>query len=168
MRNAKVGLNDHRMIRIGAGKAVGSADALSLHWGSRTWLAQELDKKADPTLEGFETTVVVTHHGCHPQSCHPRYAGDPMNPAFVSNLRDLVVRARLLGPRPCARQLRLRGGRLPGDGQPGGGMCATLGRPWVPGSSSRRTRRFAPGQGFFDTRQRGTLAGDASDAKEDS
>ena len=92
MRTAKVGLNDHRMITLG-GERFDPADALSLHWGSRTWLAQALDKKADPTLDGFDTTVVVTHHGCHPQSCHPRYAGDPMNPAFVSNLRDLVVRA---------------------------------------------------------------------------
>lgn len=92
MRTAEVGLNDHQMIKIG-GERFDPADALSLHWGSRTWLAQELDKKAEHTLDEFDTTVVVTHHGCHPQSCHPRYANDPINPAFVSNLRDLVGKA---------------------------------------------------------------------------
>lgn len=92
MRTAAVGLNDHRLIRLNGGPFT-PAEALAIHEQSRAWLARELDKRADAALGTFDTTVVVTHHGCHPQSCHPRYAGDPMNPAFVSNLRDLVQKA---------------------------------------------------------------------------
>jgi len=31
-------------------------------------------------------TVVVTHHGPHPRSIHPRFANHPLNPGFASNL----------------------------------------------------------------------------------
>ncbi|MES2950482.1 MAG: metallophosphoesterase [Pseudomonadota bacterium] len=165
MRNAKVGLNDHRMITLG-GERFDPADALSLHWGSRTWLAQQLDKKVDSTLDGFDTTVVVTHHGCHPQSCHPRYAGDPMNPAFVSNLRDLVVRADFWVHGHVHDSFDYAVGACRVMANPAGyvrNLGSALG-PWEfqqenPGFDSLKV---------FDTRQRDTLAGDASDAKEDS
>jgi Icc-related predicted phosphoesterase len=35
-------------------------------------------------------TVMVTHHGVHPGSVHKRFAGDPINPAFVSNLAKRI------------------------------------------------------------------------------
>ena len=126
MRNAKVGLNDHRMITLG-GERFDPADALSLHWGSRTWLAQELDKKADPTLEGFETTVVVTPPRLSSPVLPSPVRGGPDEPGLCEQPAGSGGEGGLLGPRPCARQLRLRGGRLPGDGQPGG-VCA---QPWV-------------------------------------
>ncbi|WP_274534676.1 hypothetical protein [Aureimonas sp. AU20] len=37
-------------------------------------------------------TVVVTHHAPTPRSIHPRYEGDVANPAFASDLTDLVAR----------------------------------------------------------------------------
>jgi hypothetical protein len=37
----------------------------------------------------------VTHHGPHRNSVHPRYAGDLLNAAFVSNLTPLVEQADL-------------------------------------------------------------------------
>jgi len=40
-------------------------------------------------------TVVVTHHAPHSGSVHPIYANDPMTPAFVSHLPDLVKKADL-------------------------------------------------------------------------
>jgi Icc-related predicted phosphoesterase len=40
-------------------------------------------------------TMVITHHGPHPKSVHPRYSGDPLNAAFVSDLTPLVEQADL-------------------------------------------------------------------------
>ena len=35
-------------------------------------------------------TVIVTHHAPTPQSIHPRFAGSPVNPAFISDLTSFV------------------------------------------------------------------------------
>ncbi|WP_114945901.1 metallophosphoesterase [Microvirga calopogonii] len=35
-------------------------------------------------------TVVVTHHAPYPESVDPRYIGSPMNPAFASDLGDMI------------------------------------------------------------------------------
>jgi hypothetical protein len=35
-------------------------------------------------------TAVISHHGCHPLSVHPRYIGDPLSACFVSDLSDLI------------------------------------------------------------------------------
>jgi predicted phosphodiesterase len=55
-----------------------------IHFRSRSWLHERL---AQP-FSG--ETVVVTHHLPHRRSIHPRYAGNPLNPAFASHMRDLV------------------------------------------------------------------------------
>lgn len=39
-------------------------------------------------------TVVVVHHGVSPQSTHPRYAGDPINAGFVSDLTEDILDAQ--------------------------------------------------------------------------
>src|SRR5260370_709268 len=54
---------------------------------SRQWLGQQLSRAYGGR------TVVITHHAPHPGSIHPRYAGDPVNGAFVSDLTELVVQA---------------------------------------------------------------------------
>lgn len=83
MKHAERGLNDHHQIRTGRHKFT-AQDALDRHKYSRAWLATELAKP----FAG--KTVVVTHHGPHPLSVHPRYIGDPLNAAFVSDLSDLM------------------------------------------------------------------------------
>jgi predicted phosphodiesterase len=83
---AEQGLNDHRVIRTGA-KIFSAARALAEHEYSRAWLARQLEIPFDGK------TVVVTHHGPHPKSIHPRFAGDPVNAAFVSDLSPLLARA---------------------------------------------------------------------------
>jgi predicted phosphodiesterase len=57
------------------------------HMKSRAWL-----RVAVP-FEG--RTVVVTHHGPHLNSVHPRYLGELLNAAFVSDLSPLVEQADL-------------------------------------------------------------------------
>jgi len=64
-------------------------DTLADHQRSRRWLAQEL---AQPHTG---PTVVITHHGPHPRSVHPRYAGDLRSTEFVSDLTPLLCQADL-------------------------------------------------------------------------
>ncbi len=61
----------------------------TLHRAAVDWLRARL---AEPFAG---PTVVITHHAPHRGSLHPRFAGNPLSPAFVSNLEDLLGPARL-------------------------------------------------------------------------
>lgn len=88
MQEAEARLLDHRAIRSEGGM-FSAADALQLHLEARNWLETKLDQPFDGP------TVVVTHHGPHPGSIHPRYAGMLLNAGFVSDLTPLFGKARL-------------------------------------------------------------------------
>jgi predicted phosphodiesterase len=86
-------LNDHYQISVNRGDGrphrLTTQDALERHMLARAWLEQEMAKP----FEG--KTVVVTHHGPHERSVHPRYLGNPLNAAFCSDLSDLMPGADL-------------------------------------------------------------------------
>lgn len=87
MRLAQQALNDHRLIYLDdEGSLFTPSDALTFHSRSRQWLAEALTRR----VEDVKATVVVTHHLPHPSSIDPKYAGDPLNVAFASDLSDLV------------------------------------------------------------------------------
>ena len=88
MEQAELSINDHRQIVCLEGRFT-AAMALAEHELSRAWLGSELERPYDGK------TVVITHHGPHPLSVHPRYAGDPVNAAFVSDLSELLPKADL-------------------------------------------------------------------------
>src|ERR1700754_2337200 len=88
MREVGRGLNDYLLITTEKGK-LRPYQTLADHEHSRRGLEQELDKP----FAG--KTVVVTHHGPHPLSIHPRYAGDRINGGFVSDLSALLPKADL-------------------------------------------------------------------------
>jgi predicted phosphohydrolase len=88
MRVAGQALNDHRLIKRGAG-AFTPEQALTEHVAARTWLAEQLCTSFDGK------TVVVTHHAPHAGSVHQRYSNDPLTAAFVSDLRELLPLASL-------------------------------------------------------------------------
>jgi len=88
MQDAEARLLDHHAIRSDEGP-FSAADALQLHRATRAWLEMKLDQAFDGP------TVVVTHHGPHPGSIHPRYAGTLLNAGFVSDLTPLLGKARL-------------------------------------------------------------------------
>lgn len=88
MDAAELSINDHRRIRDAKGKFTAQR-ALEEHQAARTWLEAELARPYDGK------TVVISHHGPHPLSVHPRYAGDPVNAAFVSDLSELLPKADL-------------------------------------------------------------------------
>lgn len=84
MENAEMRISDHHRIRNADGSRFLPEDALRDHEQSRSWLSTELAKPYDGR------TVVITHHGPHPLSVHPRYLGDATNAAFVSDLSELL------------------------------------------------------------------------------
>lgn len=88
MRAVAQGLMDYRLITTSAGP-LQARETLAEHERSRTWLNDRLQ-----TVFGGPT-VVVTHHGPHPLSIHPRYAANPLNSGFVSDLTPLVEQATL-------------------------------------------------------------------------
>jgi predicted phosphodiesterase len=88
MENAELRIRDHFTIKCG-GRPFTAERALAEHELSRAWLNRELTKP----YEG--KTVVISHHGPHPLSVHPRYVGEALNAAFVSNLSELLPKADL-------------------------------------------------------------------------
>jgi hypothetical protein len=83
MQQARQRMTDFSINRIN-GQRFTPEDAIRLHAASRDWLTAML---AEP-FAGM--TVVVTHHAPSSQSVHPRYANDPLTPAFASNLENLM------------------------------------------------------------------------------
>ncbi|MDM0071086.1 metallophosphoesterase [Variovorax sp. J31P207] len=90
MRMGEAGrrLNDHRLISFGE-SVFKPGHALAEHQASVGWLADALSTPFDGR------TVVITHHGPHAKSVHPRFRGDLLNCAFVSDLSSLLARADL-------------------------------------------------------------------------
>jgi predicted phosphodiesterase len=83
MRNVEAGLNDYVLIRNQRGN-LRTRQTLEDHEYSRRWLERELAKPFDGR------TVVITHHGPHPLSIHPRFVGNRVNAGFVSDLTSLL------------------------------------------------------------------------------
>jgi hypothetical protein len=75
---------DYRLIRAASGELFNARESIALHQQARQWLASALLESVD------QKTVVITHHAPHPLSVHPRFAGNAVNPAFVSDLTELM------------------------------------------------------------------------------
>lgn len=91
MAVASLQLNDHRQVawrRLPVYEGFPPAKARELHQMSRAYLEAELTKPFDGE------TVVVTHHAPHPYSVNPRFKGSALNPAFGSDMGDLIVARR--------------------------------------------------------------------------
>lgn len=88
MHRAEQSLSDHRVIKTGGARFT-AQHALIEHERSCAWLTRQLNEPYNGQ------TVVISHHGPHLLSVHPRYIGDTLNAAFVSDLSALVVKADL-------------------------------------------------------------------------
>jgi Icc-related predicted phosphoesterase len=88
MKDCEMALSDHLQIRTQEG-LFKARHALKDHEHSRAWLERELAKPFGGK------TVVITHHGPHPLSIHPRFSGDRVNPGFVSDLSPLLSSVNL-------------------------------------------------------------------------
>lgn len=90
MRNAAGLLNDHKTIRrvdhaeAGTRQEWMPVDARQAHRRTRAYLESVLSEQFDGP------TVVVTHHAPTPLSVAERFRGSPLNPAFASDLTDVI------------------------------------------------------------------------------
>lgn len=75
---------EYSIYKSGNSRAFSPEYSLAIHRKSRVWLQSELAKPY------AGRTVVVTHHAPHPRSIVPRYANDPLNPSFASDLTELM------------------------------------------------------------------------------
>ncbi|WP_244099046.1 metallophosphoesterase [Burkholderia ambifaria] len=85
MRDAQQAMADFRLIRATSSyRRLYPADTVRRHELSRAWLRNILS-------EPFEgKTVVVTHHAPSAGSVDAEYEGDPLTPAYASDLEDLM------------------------------------------------------------------------------
>lgn len=84
-------INDHNRIRVGGDGAArywSPSDARRVHQRSRAFIEAELARP----FEG--PTVVVTHHAPHPGSIAREYRESVLNPAFASDLSDVIENGR--------------------------------------------------------------------------
>jgi Icc-related predicted phosphoesterase len=83
MREAQRFMRDFSVVRIGGAPFTPQASA-ELFDRHAAWLEARLaEPHAGPT-------VVITHHAPSPRSIHPRFAGSPLNAAFVSDAARLL------------------------------------------------------------------------------
>lgn len=82
-------VTDHRLVRREGGLPFTPEDSVALHHATRAFLEDVLAQAHDGP------TVVVTHHAPHPDSVAERFAGNAINPAFVSDLSALMGRSAL-------------------------------------------------------------------------
>ncbi|UIK00439.1 metallophosphoesterase [Rhizobium leguminosarum] len=87
MRVAHALMNDYRtiMYRLSPPERLTPQHTLNFHRESRSWLERELAKQFDGK------TVVVTHTCPHTMSVDPQYDGDPVTPAFASDLSQVIT-----------------------------------------------------------------------------
>lgn len=84
---AHAGMNDYLAISIADGNRLdylSPDDTQRLHRLDRAFIEMELSKPFNGP------TVVVTHHGPHPESVPEPYRGDSLSPAFCSDLSELI------------------------------------------------------------------------------
>jgi predicted phosphohydrolase len=89
MRCCQEGMADFQIIRRW-GSSLRPTDTREIHQAQREWLRRAL-MGCTPLGEDFSgATVVVTHHAPSPRSIAPRFVGDTLNPAFASDVTDLM------------------------------------------------------------------------------
>lgn len=83
-RIATATMPDYRLIEIEPGRRMSVDDAQAMHASGRAFIERTL---AEPFAG---PTVCITHHAPHPNSIAARFADDPVNPAFISDLSALM------------------------------------------------------------------------------
>lgn len=83
MMIAQQDMNDFRVIRY-RGRRLRPLDTAELHLRDREWLEKQMAVPHDGP------TVVVTHHLPHPSSVAEQHIGSELNPAFVSDLDEVI------------------------------------------------------------------------------
>jgi len=81
---AAAGMTDYRRIRVSPRfRRLRPVDTIGWHHGYLRRFRDSLSAAVHPV-------VVITHHAPSPQSLHRSWEGDPLNPAYASDLRAFV------------------------------------------------------------------------------
>jgi hypothetical protein len=113
--------------------------ALAEHRHARAWLEQQLRQPfAGPT-------VVVSHFAPHRLSVHRRFLGNPLNPAFVSDLSPLLAQADIWIHGHTHDSFDYRLGRCRVVANPAGYPLAKLTRDQQVQPLARENAAFDPG-----------------------
>lgn len=83
MFHAGFSMNDYRKIRVSNYRKIKPIETVGMHAKSVIFLHEALSAATGKK-------IVVTHHGPSWKSIHPSYAGDSLNPAYVSDLSELI------------------------------------------------------------------------------
>ena len=86
MRHAEQFMADFSLIQ-NSGQPFTPRDSVAVHETSRAWLGARLTESFDGK------TVVVTHHAPSARSVAPRFASNPLSPAFASELDPVIAAA---------------------------------------------------------------------------
>ena len=86
MEYASRSINDYNAIYTSEGTRIKPVDTLNTHRAQKKDLIKHLK-----VHEG-KRVVVVTHHAPHLGSLHEMYKGDALNPVFISNLEDVILK----------------------------------------------------------------------------
>lgn len=87
-------LFDYRVISQ-SGESLGSGEPVGLtpertvdeHHRSRQWIESSMRQ----LLQEEKKAVLITHHGVTLDSVHERFHGNPLNPAFVSDMNEFLL-----------------------------------------------------------------------------
>ena len=89
MRRCQEGMTDFHVISRW-GSSLRPEDTREIHLAQREWLRRAL-MGFTSLSEGFPgPTVVITHHAPCTRSIAPQFVGDTLNPAFASDVTDLM------------------------------------------------------------------------------
>ncbi len=125
---AERSIGDFTLIRNGDRRFT-PEDSVRIHESGKAWLVSELQKP----FRG--STVVVTHHLPATPSIADRYKDNPFNPAFVSNLEDVIEQHQpdlwIHGHTHVACDYRIHGTRVVCN--PGGYPSESSDRGFLPG-----------------------------------
>lgn len=77
-------MSDYQAIRYNRDRLLMPEDTAKANRASLTWLLKQLE------LTVKEKTVVVTHHAPFTKSIAPMYKGNPLNPAFINDLEEIL------------------------------------------------------------------------------
>ncbi|ALL68371.1 Putative phosphoesterase, related to the Icc protein [Paraburkholderia caribensis MBA4] len=128
---------DHKVIVGKTGEGFSPVEAQHMHWEHRSWLRRALSSPFSGK------TVVVTHHGPHPNSMDPRFSTELTSAGFVSDLADELSMADVFihGHIHCSSDYMIGSTRVLANPM---GYCRGIKKATSPQELARENEQFDP------------------------
>ena len=91
MEVARAQMVDHVQILGKTDELILPDEIYEAHTKSNAYVWETVAKAMHHDQSAVQRVVVITHHGVSLRSIHPRYQGDPLNDAFVSDLSENIL-----------------------------------------------------------------------------